>query len=64
MRYSKEEKALWLEDWQQSGQGSQVYAKANGLNPQTFERWIKTESETEGEYIHGRIGKEEYRIRD
>ncbi len=51
MRYSKEEKALWLEDWQQSGQGSSAYAKANGLNPQTFERWIKTEREPESEFI-------------
>jgi transposase-like protein len=55
MRYNKEEKALWIEDWQQSGQGSSAYAKSNGLNPQTFERWIKTESETETEFIEVQV---------
>jgi len=42
MRFSKEEKNLWLEDWQQSGKSAWGYAKANGLNPQTFMNWTKT----------------------
>jgi transposase-like protein len=40
-RCSREEKAMWLEDWKQSGTSLRTYAKANGLNPQTFNNWIK-----------------------
>jgi len=42
MQYSKEEKAMWLEDWRQSGKTAWVYAKENGLVPQTFTSWTKT----------------------
>ena len=45
MKFSEEEKAMWLEDWRQSGKPAWTYAKANGLNPQTFVRWTKTEAE-------------------
>jgi hypothetical protein len=38
-RYSQEEKGKWLEDWQVSGKSAWAYAKANGLNPQTFIKW-------------------------
>ena len=41
MRFSKDEKRLWLEDWQQSGKSAWSYAKANGFNPQTFTNWTK-----------------------
>ena len=41
MRFSNEEKKLWLEDWQQSGKSAYGYAKANGINPQTFLNWAK-----------------------
>ena len=41
MRFSEEEKAMWLEDWRQSGESAWAYAKENKLNPQTFARWIK-----------------------
>jgi len=41
MQYSKEEKAMWLEDWRQSGKTAWVYAKENGLVPQTFVNWTK-----------------------
>jgi len=44
MRYSKEEKAMWLEDWRQSGKSAWAYAKANGLNLQTFIKWTKYET--------------------
>jgi hypothetical protein len=47
MQYSKEEKAMWLEDWRQSGKSAWAYAKENGLTPQTFVRWIKAEEEPE-----------------
>jgi transposase-like protein len=40
-RCTKEEKAMWLEDWKQSGTSFRAYAKANGLNPQTFNNWVK-----------------------
>ena len=35
-KFSKEEKAVWLEDWRRSGMKAWIYAKENGLNPQTF----------------------------
>ena len=36
MRYSKEEKAMWVEDWRQSGKNATAYAKENGLVAWTF----------------------------
>ncbi len=42
MQYSKEEKAMWLEDWRQSGKTAWAYAKENGLIPQTFVSWTKS----------------------
>ena len=44
MRYKEEEKRMWLEDWRQSGKSVWGYAKANGLNPQTFANWTKAEN--------------------
>jgi hypothetical protein len=41
MSFSKEEKAMWLEDWKQSGKKAWTYAKENGLIPQTFCSWVK-----------------------
>ena len=46
MQYSKEEKAMWVEDWKQSGKTAWAYAKENGLVPQTFTRWTKLRSES------------------
>jgi len=43
MNYSKEEKAMWLDDWRQSGKSAWAYAKENGLNLQTFKNWTKAE---------------------
>ena len=40
-RFSEEEKAMWLQDWQQSGKSSWTYARENGLCPQTFTKWTK-----------------------
>ncbi|MCL1836422.1 MAG: hypothetical protein FWG46_02610 [Treponema sp.] len=42
MRYSKEEKAMWLEDWWQSGKSAWVYAKENGLNPWALPKQVHT----------------------
>ena len=47
MKFSEEEKAMWLEDWRQGGKSAWAYAKANGLNPQTFVKWTKSETEAE-----------------
>jgi len=44
MKCSEEEKAMWLEDWRQCGKSAWAYAKANGLNPQTFVKWTKAEA--------------------
>jgi hypothetical protein len=41
MKFTKEEKALWLEDWRRSGKKAWAYAKENGLMPQTFCSWAK-----------------------
>jgi hypothetical protein len=45
MHYSEEEKAMRLEDWWQSGVSAWMYAKGNGLNPQTFTKWTKMKTE-------------------
>jgi hypothetical protein len=43
---------MWVEDWRQSGSSLWKYAKANGLNPQTFSKWTKgTEKETAPNFI-------------
>ena len=51
MQFSKEEKAMWLEDWRRSGKGAWAYAKENGLVPQTFYKWTKAEKETKGGFV-------------
>jgi len=51
MRYSKEEKAMWLEDWKASGKSAWTYAKENGLNQQTFINWTKAESDTKQYFV-------------
>jgi transposase-like protein len=51
MKYSEEEKAMWLEDWRQSGKNAWAYAKANGLNPQTFAKWTKTGAEKKLSFV-------------
>ena len=45
MKFSEEEKAMWVEDWRRSGKSAWAYAKENGLVPQTFARWAKPEPE-------------------
>jgi len=51
MSYSKEEKAMWLEDWQKSGKKAWTYAKENGLIPQTFSKWIKMGIKTKQDFV-------------
>jgi hypothetical protein len=57
-RYSEEEKAMWVEDWQGSGQGISAYAKANGLNPQTLRNWA---AEPGGDFVELRPAVQERR---
>ena len=45
MKFSEEEKEMWLEDWRGSGKKPWTYAKENGLNPQTFVKWIRSGTE-------------------
>ena len=47
MQFSTEERAMWVGDWRQSGKSAWAYAKANGLNPQTFVKWTKARKEAE-----------------
>jgi len=51
MPYSEEEKVMWLEDWHQSGKSAWAYAKANGLNTQTFVKWTKSKTETQNCFV-------------
>ena len=41
MKFNEKEKAMWLEDWRQSGKSAWAYAKENGFVPQTFVKWSK-----------------------
>jgi transposase-like protein len=40
-QYSAEEKAKWLGGWKGSGKSISAYARANGISPQTFHKWVK-----------------------
>ena len=51
MRFSKEEKRMWLDDWKQSNMSAWAYAKENGLSPQTFFNWTKSKNEKESCFI-------------
>jgi len=51
MRYSKEEKEMWLEDWRASGKSAYQYGKENGFVPWTFIRWTKEEAETKPSFV-------------
>jgi len=46
MKIGEEEKAMWLEDWRRSGKTAWTYAKENGLVPQTFTNWTKSDWKT------------------
>jgi len=51
MKYSKEERAMWLEDWHASGKNAWAYAKENGIIPQTFCSWAKRAAEVKNEFV-------------
>jgi transposase-like protein len=50
-KYSDEERAMWLEDWKQSGKSAWAYAKENGINGQTFMNWTKAGNETKQSFV-------------
>jgi transposase-like protein len=47
-KYSDEEKEMWVEDWKGSGKSLWAYAKASGLNPQTFRKWTEGREKAAG----------------
>jgi hypothetical protein len=49
-RYSEEEKKMWVEDWETSGQSVWAYAKANGFVAVTLKRWSE-EGKAEGSFV-------------
>jgi len=51
MKFSEEEKAMWLEDWRKSGKGAWTYAKENGLIPQTFVGWTKARTANKTSFV-------------
>jgi len=51
MKYSKEEKAMWVEDWRQSGKSATAYARQNGLIPWTFIKWTKEQGISGGGFM-------------
>ena len=51
MKFSEEERAMWLEDWRRSGKNAWTYAKENGLIPQTFCGWVKREAENTSGFV-------------
>jgi len=51
MRYSEEEKTMWLEDWQASGRSAWAYAKENGINQHTFIKWTKAGNEAKQNFV-------------
>jgi hypothetical protein len=52
MKFSKEEKSKWLEDWRRSGKKAWTYAKENGLLPQTFCSWVSRGGNSSKEQPH------------
>ena len=51
MKYSEEEKTMWLEDWKRSGKSAWAYAKESGLALQTFIRWTKAETANKQHFV-------------
>jgi len=51
MRFSNEEKMMWLADWKSSGKSLWKYAKENGLCPQTFAKWTQVKNESQSGFV-------------
>jgi len=51
MRYSEEERTMFLEDWKQSGKSAWKYAKENKLSWKTFKSWRENETEMKSCFV-------------
>jgi hypothetical protein len=51
MPYSTEEREMWITDWRASGKSAWAYARANGLNPQTFKNWTQPKLENQMGFV-------------
>jgi len=51
MRFTKEEKTKYLENWRRSNKNAWRYAKENGINPQTFVNWTKREKQIKACFV-------------
>jgi len=51
MKFTEEEKAMWVDDWKQSGKSAWAYAKENNLNPQSFVKWTKSETKNKDSFV-------------
>jgi len=51
MRYNKEERVMFLEDWKQSGKSAWNYAKENRLSWKTFKSWTEDKPEVEPRFV-------------
>jgi transposase-like protein len=50
-RYSEEEKTKWLTEWEESGKSRWVFAKLQGLNPTTLDKWIRRRETGSGGFV-------------
>jgi len=51
MRFTKDEKLKYFENWRQGNKSAWAYAKENGINPQTFVNWTKKEKQSEACFV-------------
>ena len=51
MKFSKEEKINFLEEWKQSGKSAWAFTREKGINGQTFANWIKKEKEAKSGFV-------------
>ena len=56
MKFNEEEKAMWLENWKQSGKSISSYVRENGLVRWTFTKWLKAEREAKPCFVEVTAG--------
>jgi len=64
MRYSKEERTMFLEDWKKSEKSAWKYAKENRLSWKTFKSWTKEAAETKASFVEVPAQKMNQPLRD
>jgi hypothetical protein len=50
-KYSVEEKAKFIEEWEKSGKSKRAFSRERGLKEQTFGKWFKKEPEACQQFI-------------